>query len=59
MNLTVEEILFILDKISNGKFGYDDNKQIGQLQAKLSIMLEVQDRLNNHSKPIKESEAGK
>ncbi len=41
MRLTAKEILFILDKINDGKFGYSEDKFVGVLQAKLSIMLEV------------------
>lgn len=41
MRLTSDEIRLILSKINDGKFGYSDDLEIGKLQAKLSIMLEV------------------
>ena len=42
MSLTSAQILFILDLISekHGK-GYSDDPEIGKLQARLSIMLEI------------------
>ena len=51
--LTVEEILFILEKINKGG-GWSGNKEIGQLQAKLSIELEVAHKFDRHSPEIKE-----
>lgn len=44
MFLTEEEIIFILDKISDG-FGYSDDPKVANLQGKLSIMLEAKQRV--------------
>lgn len=41
MILTRKEIKFILNKISDGKFGYNEDPFIGKLQAKLSMMLQL------------------
>ena len=41
MILTSEQILFILNKINDGKFGYSDDPFVFELQDKLSIMLEM------------------
>lgn len=43
--LTTEEILFILELLQEKYgFGYSEDPKIGQLQAKLSIMLEAASR---------------
>ncbi len=41
MILTKKEIIFILEKINDEKFGYSDDPFIALLQGKLSIMLEM------------------
>ena len=40
---TKKQILFILDKINNGKPGYGDDEFVSALQAKLSILLQIAD----------------
>ena len=46
MFLTIEEILFLLDLISEKHgSGYSGEPEVGKLQAKLSIMLEAKQRV--------------
>ena len=44
--LSAQEIVFILDNIGPD-FGYSDNPKVAQLQGKLSIMLEVRQRMGD------------
>ena len=53
MNMTVEELRFILEMIQlRFGHGYSDEVAVGRLQAKLSVMLGVADKLNRHSETI-------
>ena len=44
MFLTKEDILLLLSKVNDGKFGYSDDPVIARIQGKLSVMLEVATR---------------
>ena len=47
-DLTKDEITLILDKINDGKLGYSEDSRIARLQAKLSILLEVKIKAEQH-----------
>lgn len=54
MLLSEDEILILLDllaKTTSSGFGYSDNPKIAQLQAKLSVMLEVKRNPEYRSRP--------
>ena len=56
---TKDEILLLLRKINDGGFGYSKDPTIALIQGKLSIMLEVESRLENVGKTKPKQGAGR
>ena len=60
MSLTVKEISIILDALAaKYGFGYSEVEHVGALQAKLSIMAEVAQKIAARKSTVDTSEAGR